>query len=148
MPSGTARWFLTKPSYGNYPRLYEIPPEHYYKVTVDHPVAPGLKGKLLSYSGGLVEFEPGPGTTEIAEVLDFDYGRMHWHHTVVGWYPWERIAPLITVNERKGRVVYIGGELDRSVVTQGDPAPFDILANAVRWAGKPDAGRNRCSTNS
>ena len=72
---------------------------------------------------------------EIASVLDYDYGRMHWHHTVLGWYPSERIAPLITVNEAGGRVVYIAGELDKAVVTQGDPASYDILAESVRWAG-------------
>ena len=127
---------LTNPSYADYPHLYEILHQHYYRVTVDHPVTAGLKDKLLSYPGGLVEYEQEPGTTEIAGILDYDYSRMHWHHSVLGWYPWERIAPLISISEKKGRVVYIGGELDKTAYTQGDYASFNILSNAVKWAGK------------
>jgi hypothetical protein len=127
---------LTNPSYADYPRMYEILPQHYYRVPSGHPVGEGVADRLLSFQGGLVEFEVGPEAAEAAHVLDFDYGRMHWHHTVVGWYPGDRLAPLIAVRERAGRVVYVGGELARAVVEEGDPAPFDLLANAVKWSGR------------
>lgn len=55
---------LTNPSFQDYPHLYEILPQHYYRVTVDHPVVQGLNGKLLSYPAGLVEFELKQGTKD------------------------------------------------------------------------------------
>ena len=36
----------------------------------------------------------------------------------------------------KGRVVYIGGELDKEMENTDNYAAYHVLANAVQWAGK------------
>ena len=126
---------MIRPSHGSGPELSETPKKFVYRAATHHPIMDGLEDRTLTFSGGVVECGLGDTTREIASVVDFDYGRMHWHHTVLGWYPSERIAPLITVNEPAGRVVYLAGGLDAAVVTQGDPATYDILARSVRWAG-------------
>ena len=65
---------------------------------------------------------------------------MHPHHTVMGWYPWNRIRPLVVGRKLgNGRAVYVAAELDGASLRFGDPQSLTVLACAVRWAGQGQA---------
>jgi hypothetical protein len=120
-------------------------PHTYFRLLNDEPQWPELKGRLLSFKGPYVEMEAEPDALQIAQVVDFDYARMHPEHTVTGWYPWEPIRPLIVGRQvGKGRAVYIAAELDGASFRFGDPESLAILAGAVRWAGQ---GQSLLETN-
>ena len=101
---------------------------------VDDAEWEGVSGQLLSFMGSYVETGAEPDALQIAQVIDFDYSRMHPDHTAIGWYPWEPIRPLIIGRQAgKGRAVYVAAELDGASLRFGDPEALAVLAAAVRW---------------
>jgi hypothetical protein len=120
-------------------------PQTYYRVVCNEPEWAELTGRLLSFQGAYVEIRAEPDALQVAQVVDYDYSRMHPHHTVMGWYPWEAIRPLIVGRQvGQGRAIHIAAELDGSSRRFGDPHELAVLAGAVRWAGQ---GRLLLKTN-
>lgn len=110
--------------------------QNYYKIIMDHPIGAGTLDRLQSFSGSYAEMEPTTGKV-IANVLDYDYSKMHRHHPVMGRYPGHPIAPLIVVDENKGqggRVAYFAGEFDKKSFDTGLPGTLTTLAEAAIWA--------------
>jgi len=132
---------ITNPS----PEIFIPPrttlPQTYYRVTADEAAWSEVCGQLLSFMGSYVETEAEPDALQIAQVIDFDYSRMHPDHTAIGWYPWEPIRPLIVGRQvGRGRAVYLAAELDGASLRFGDPAALAVLAAAVRWARGGNGG--------
>jgi hypothetical protein len=122
-------------------------PHAYYRVVADHAIGAGTHGRLQSFEGNWAEVETTTGTV-IAEVLEYDYSKMHRHHPVFGGYPGEAIAPLIVVQETPGagRAVYFAGDFDRDTFVTGLPGTLDSLAQAAVWAaGSPPPVETACS---
>ncbi len=116
-------------------------PQTYYRVSCEEPEWTSTGGRLLSFRAPYVEMEAASEAVQIAQVIDFDYSRMHPDHSVIGWYPWEAVRPLIVGKQAgKGRAVYIAAELDGAALRFADTDTLAVLAAAVRWAsgGSPE----------
>jgi type 1 glutamine amidotransferase len=113
------------------------PPQVYYRVTSGDPAWAALAGRLSSFMGSYVEFDADPEAQELATIVDFDYSRMHPEHTAIGWYPWKPVRPMAVGRDvGKGRVVYLGAEIDGASLRFGDPESLALLVAAVRWASR------------
>jgi hypothetical protein len=87
---------------------------------------------LQSLEGSVVEVEA-TSAAVWADLVDFDYSRMHRHHPMMGWYPGDAIAPLVLASEGSGRCVYFAGELDRDAGEVGLAGTMRSLSDAARW---------------
>ncbi len=119
--------------YGLPEHEFGVLPQGYFRHR-DPSVLDATAGtSLQSVQGSVVEVEPTTGVVW-ADLVDFDYSRMHRHHPMLGWYPGDPIAPLVLASESPGRCVYFAGELDRDAAEIGQAGTMRSLAGAARWA--------------
>lgn len=113
----------------------ECLPHTYYRINSDEKIWKGLNRKLLSFRGGYAAVELEKGISPAAWVLDFDPGRRHRDHLILGGYPGKAVNPMIiTGKPGKGRVVYIAGDLDAACCRLGCKDNMQVLTDSVAWA--------------
>lgn len=121
------------PSYEHFrPEYYRSDLCHYFRNVKGSFADEATKMSLLSFTGGLLEVEPGIDATIVSNTLKIDKTRQGTQHPVYGFYPGDVNTPLILErNYEKGRIVYFAGGIDRSFLNHGYPYLSAILMAAL-----------------
>jgi hypothetical protein len=110
---------------------------HYVRVG-EHPMTGKLKDMLLSFTGAFVDADVSSGSYVVAEILNMDQGRVNMpQFNRRGLFPGEPRGPLVVINEKKGKIVYIAAQLEPIERRVRSREVDDLLYSAVIWAGGP-----------